>query len=361
VTHSKTGIHPPALDGEGEGLAPGRYLLLELVDARDLAAGHLSLEVLELVGLLGKRSLDLLADLDALVDVLGNLLEVSLAEATAGHGRSADTETTRGQGALVARHTVLVASDVDLLKDGLNTSTVEAEWPQVDKDHVRVSAIGHELEVQLLELVLERLGVGDHLLLVLPELGRGSLLEGNGKCGDGVVVGATLVTREDGEVDLVLKIVKSLLSGLGVGGAHATAEEDHGATGATEGLVGGGGDDVGIFEWRGNDTRGYKAGDVGNVHNQVRANRVGNLAHAGIVDQSAVGRGAGDEDLGAEEHGVLLELVIVDDASLEVDAVRHGLKVGRDSGNPSVGVNKCGSGGGGGYILTSAGGSGNRG
>src|SRR5688500_12091921 len=110
------GVHPPALDGEGEGEAPVRDLLLGLVDAGNLAAGDLEPEVLELVGLLGQGSLDLLAELDAGVDVGSDALKVSLAEATAGHGRGADTQTAGGESALVAGNAVLVAGDVDLLE-----------------------------------------------------------------------------------------------------------------------------------------------------------------------------------------------------------------------------------------------------
>jgi len=36
------------------------------------------------------------------------------------------------------------------------------------------------------------------------------LLEGHSQSGDGVVVGPSLVAREDGEVDLVLKVVVDL-------------------------------------------------------------------------------------------------------------------------------------------------------
>lgn len=335
-THLETSIVAPALNGEGEGVAPGSDLLLKLLDAGNIAGGDLGLEVLLLVGLLGERSLDLLGELDGLIDVGGNLLEVGLAEATGGHSGGTNTETTGGKGALVTGNGVLVAGDVDLLKDELNTGTIDTNGAEVNEDHVGVSAVRDELVAELLELLLESLGVGNDLLLVLLELGGGSLLEGNGKSGDGVVVGATLVTREDGEVDLVLKVIEGLLAGLGVDRADTAAEEDHGATGATEGLVSGGGDDIGVEEGRGDDLGGNEAGNVSNIDNEVSANGVGNLAHALVVNQTAVGRGTGDEDLGAEELGVLLEGIVVNDAGVDVDAVGHGLEVGRDSRDPEL-------------------------
>jgi len=283
--------------------------------------------------------LDLLAELDALVNVVGDALKVGLAETTRSHGRGTNAETTGGKGALVARNSVFVAGDVDLLKESLNAGTVKAEGAEVDENHVRVGTARDESVAESLELVLESLGIRDDLLLVGLELGANGLLEGNSESGDGVVVRTTLVTREDGEVNLVLEVVESLLARLGVDGADTLAEEDHGTTGTTEGLVSGGSDNVGVEERGGNDTGGDETRDVGNINDEVGTNGVSNLAHALIVDEAAVRRGTGNENLGAEELGILLELVIVDDAGLEIHAVGHGLEVGRDSRDfPSRGL-----------------------
>lgn len=194
-----------------------------------------------------------------------------------------------------------------------------------------VGSVGDELVTKTLELDLNGLSVLDDLLLVLLELGGVGLLEGNGESSDGVVVGSTLVTWEDGEVDGVLKIVKDILSGLGISGTDTSAEEDHGTTGSTEGLVGGGGDDVGVLEWRWDDTGGDETGDVGHVDNEVGTDLVGDLAHALVVDQTAVSGSTGNKDLGPVHEGILLELLVVDDTSLNVDTVREGLEVGGDS------------------------------
>ena len=330
-SHLETGIQTPALNREGEGAGPGGDLLPEVVDAGDLTAGGLGLEVLELVGLLGQARLDLLADLDTLVNVGSNTLKVLLAKTTAGHGRGTNAETARGQGALVAGDGVLIAGNVDGLKDSLDTGTVQVVLAEVEQNHVAVSAVSNELVAELLELVLDSLGVGNDELLVGLEVGGLGLLQGNSEGGDGMVVGATLVTGEDGEVDGVLKVVEGLLAGLGVDGADTLAEEDHGTTGTTEGLVGGGGDDIGVEEGRRNDLSGNKTRDVGHVDNEVGTDGVGNLAHTLVVNETAVGRGTGDKDLGAIQLNVLLELVVVDDAGLEVHSVGHGFKVGGNS------------------------------
>lgn len=335
ILHLDASIQAPALNGEREGASPSSNLLLEVVDLGNLATGNLGLEVLESVGTLGQSSLSLKADLDGLVNVLDDALKVLLSEATAGHGRGTNTDTARSQSALVSGNGVLVAGNVDLLEDSLNTGTIKAELTKIEEDHVAVSAVSNELVAELFELDLEGLGVGDDLLLVGLELRGLSLLEGNSQSGDGVVVRTTLVTREDGEVDGVLKVVEGLLAGLGVNRADALSEEDHGTTRTTEGLVGSGGDDVSPQEGRRNGLSGNKTRDVSHIDNQVGADGISNLAHALVVDQTAVGGGTGNKDLGAVQDSVLLELVVVDDTGLEVDAVGHGLEVGRDSGNPN--------------------------
>lgn len=331
-------VDTPALNREGEARAPGGDLLAEVVDLSNVAAGNLGLEVLELVGLLRERRLNLLADLDGLIDVGTDALEIGLAKATRGHGRSADTDTAGGKGGLVTGNGVLVAGNVDLLKNGLNASTVKAVLTEVEEDHVRVGAVGNELVAEGLELVLESLGVVNNLLLVGLEVGAGSLLQGNSESSDGVVVGTALVTGEDREVDGVLEVVEGLLAGLGVDGADALAEEDHGTTRATEGLVGGGGDDISVLEGGRDDAGGNETGDVSHVNDKVGTNGVGDLAHATVVDQAAVGRGTSNENLGAEEDGVLLEGVVVNDAGLQVDSVGHRLEVGGDGRDPVRGL-----------------------
>lgn len=323
------------LDREREGAGPLGDLLAQAQDLRNGVRRNLGLEVFEPVGLLGEFGLDALADLDGLVDVAGDALEVLLAHTAGGHGGSANADTVRSESGLVTWDGVLVASDVDLLQDSLETSTVQGLGSQIQQDHVAVGAIGDELVAQLLEFELDGLGVLHNLLLVLLELGGGSLLEGDRQSGDGVVVGATLVTREDGEVDGSLQVIHNVLAGLGVVAADALTEEDHGATRTTEGLVGSGGHHIGILERRRNDASSDQPGDVSHIHNEVGADLVSNLTHALVVNQTAVGRGTGDQALGAVELSVGLQGVIVNDASLEVDTVGEGFKVGGDSRDPT--------------------------
>lgn len=98
--------------------------------------------------------------------------------------------------------------------------------------------------------------------------------------------------------------------------------------------MGSGRDHVAVLEGRGVDTGGNETRDVSHIHHQVAANLVGNLTHALVVDLTAVGGGTGDEDLGAVHEGVLLELIVVDQAGLNVDTVWESLEVGGNGRDP---------------------------
>lgn len=153
-----------------------------------------------------------------------------------------------------------------------------------------------------------------------------------------MVVRATLVAGEDGEVDWVLEIIHDLLARL-VSTSNSLAEEDHGSSRTTKRLVGGSSDNISVLEWRWNNTGSNETGDVRHVDNEVSTDGVGNLSHSSIVDETAVGRGAGNKTLWPIELSIGLEEVIVNDASLEIDLVRESLKVGRDSRDPAI--TKC--------------------
>lgn len=220
-----------------------------------------------------------------------------------------------------------------------------------------VGSAGDESISKLLEGNLERLGILDDLLLVGLKVIGLSLLEGNSESSDGVVVGSTLVAGEDGEVDRTLKVIEGFFSGLRVGLADALTEEDHGTTGSTKGLVCGGSDDIAVREGRLVHTSSNKTGDVSHIHQKVGANLVGDFAHAGVVDLAAVGRSSGHQDLGSVHERILFELIVVDEAGLEVDAVREGLEVSRDGGDPMGGQQNARHerrGGGGGVCHTCA-------
>mmetsp|Transcript_5491 Transcript_5491/g.15730 ORF Transcript_5491/g.15730 Transcript_5491/m.15730 type:complete len:420 (-) Transcript_5491:29-1288(-) len=147
-----------------------------------------------------------------------------------------------------------------------------------------------------------------------------------------MVVGATLESGEHGEVDLGVQVVHDLLALL-VGRPHTLAVEDHGAAGAAQGLVGGGGHHVRMVERRGHHTCGDETADVGHVSQQVGLGGVGDLAHARIVDRARVCAGTCNQHLGAVQGSGLLQRIVVDEASGLIQAVRHRLEEDRNGGD----------------------------
>jgi hypothetical protein len=324
----------PSLNREREATSPGSNLLFHLIDLGNLTTSNLSLEVLKLVIALGQCTLHLLADLDALVNVRRDSLEVFLAETTAGHGWSTDTDTAWGESGLITWDGVLVASNVDLLQNGLNTGTIKCLRSKVKEDHVGISSVGNELVAELLELNLECFGILNNLLLILLEFRCSGLLQSNSKGGDGVIMRSTLVAWKDREVDGTLKVIQSLLASLRISLADALTEEDHGTARATKRLVCCRRDNICVLEGAWDDSSSNKTRDVSHVNNEVCTDKIRDLPHASIINQSAVCRCTSNEDLGSVHKGILFKLVIVDDTSFEVNAVWEGFEVGRDGRNP---------------------------
>lgn len=280
-----------------------------------------------------------LSDHDGAIDDVGDTGEVLWLETTSGHGWSTHSQSTRLQRRHITWDSVLVRGNTNKLKDTLHTRTIHTLWLQVNKDKVVVRSTRNDgvsktaLLLGVTKTLSERLGVDKDLLLVGLELWSLCLLERNCQSGDGVVMWSSLVAWENRGVDFILKIIHDLLSSLLVRRTNTLAVEDHGATRATERFVSGGGDDVGEWEWRWDDTRGDETGDVGHVGEEVGTSLVGHLAELGVVQETGVCGGTSHDELWAVEHGELLELDIVDQAGLLVKAVWEGLKVFGDGGD----------------------------
>lgn len=278
-------------------------------------------------------------DGDSTVDNVSNADEIVLSKASAGHGRGTHAETAGNKGRAITGNGVLVGGDANKLENALDTATIDTMGLQVGQNQVVVGAATDKaVSKTTLALVITKalgksLGIGKDLRLVGAEVGGLSLLESDRQGSDGVVVGTALVAGEDGGVDGVLKVVHLVNLGLGVLASDTLAEEDERTAGTTETLVAGGGDDVSILEGAGEDLGGDQARDVGHIGEHVGVDLVANFADALVVNETAVSTGASDNDLGAVEEGRLLKLVVVDEASLLVEAVREGLEVlgdGRD-------------------------------
>ena len=94
---------------------------------------------------------------------------------------------------------------------------------------------------------------------------------------------------------------------------------------AAQGLVGGRGDHVRVFQRARVDAGGDQAGDVRHVHEQVGTDLVGDGAEARPVDHLRVGRETSHDHLRLVLQGQALDFVVVDQA-LVVHAVLHGVE-----------------------------------
>lgn len=265
--------------------------------------------------------LSLERNLDDTVEELGNLFHILLLHRSGSQSRGTDSDTTGDEGRSVTGNGVLVEGDVGGITNLLNLGAGQTDRPEVPENQVVLSTVSLEPVTVFEQDGSHGSGVGADLLGVLLESGVGSLLEGDGDTGDGVVVGTTLTSREDGSVDTSLKVRFLVLS-----------EEDETSSGTTEGLVGSGGHDVTVLERRVLLGSSDETRDVGHVGHEVSALAIGDLSETAIVPVTGVSGTTANEKTGLEEVGVGLELGVVNDTSLGVDSVRERLEVdGRSS------------------------------
>ena len=102
--------------------------------------------------------------------------------------------------------------------------------------------------------------------------------------------------------------------------------ENHAAAGAAQGLVGSGGDHVGVRHRRLMQPGRYQTGDVGHVHHEIRAHGIGHLPEFSEVDDPGIGGGTGNDDLGLAGLGGLQQRVIVDGLIL-AQTVGHDMEI----------------------------------
>ena len=69
------------------------------------------------------------------------------------------------------------------------------------------------------------------------------------------------------------------------------------------------------------DAAGDEAGEVGHVDDEQRAGLVGDVAHAGEVEDARIGAASADDDLGLFAQGDGFELVVVDGFGVFADVV----------------------------------------
>ncbi len=170
---------------------------------------------------------------------------------------------------------------------------VQFRVAQVHQDQVHVgAAVDHgdacRGDVVAEEPFGEQLRSLQDAFLAFLEFGGAGELESHGLGGDDMLQRAALLAGEHGAVDLA--------------GVLFLGEDDAAAR-AAEGLVRGGGDDVGVRHRVGVQPGGHEAGEVRHIHHQVCVHEVGDAAELGEVELAGVGGPAGDNQFGAVLQG----------------------------------------------------------
>ena len=139
----------------------------------------------------------------------------------------------------------------------------------------------------------ERLRVVDHLLLVCRKSGASASLKATAFAAMMCISGPPCVPG---------KTALSILARQLVGA------EDERAARAAQRLVGGGGDDMAVWDWVGIESRGDQTRHMRDVGHQQRADAIGDLAEAREVQLARIGGEARDDQLGLVFLGQPLQL-----------------------------------------------------
>ena len=114
-----------------------------------------------------------------------------------------------------------------------------------------------------------------------------------------------------------------LVDGFGV---FFTAHDDT-APGSAEGLVGGGGYDIGIGYGAWIFAAGYEACEVSHIHHEEGSHFVGNGCHSFKVDDSGVSAGAADNEFRTDFFGCLFHSFVVQKFIFFTDTVGNDIEV----------------------------------
>lgn len=111
-----------------------------------------------------------------------------------------------------------------------------------------------------------------YLFLIFNKFLSLSLSKSNCHASNCMIVRSTLKAGEESLLDWLLQIV-----------AFADSVENHSRSGASEGFVGGSGDNVAVFKGTGNDVGSDKAGNVSHVGMEQSAAFISNCSHSKIL------------------------------------------------------------------------------
>jgi hypothetical protein len=233
----------------------------------------------------------------------------------------------------IERHAVLVTGDAGMFQALVGILAGKAKRSQIDEGEVGVGAARHQIGAALLEAIGEGLGVGDHRFGIGLEIGLQRFAEGDCLGGDDMHQRAALQAREDRRIDL-------LGDGLVIGQHHAAAR-------AAQGLMGGGGDNMGMAEGGGMLARRHQTGEVGHVHEQDGADFVSDLPEACEIEVARIGRSTGNDHFRLMFFRQAFDLVEIDQMVVLAHAILNGIeplaRLGRGGAMSEVGRPQRGS------------------
>ncbi len=189
-----------------------------------------------------------------------------------------------------------------------------------------VRSTGNNLIPFAQEGIAHGLRIGDDLLLIGDKFRLESFEKGYGLGGNDMLQRAALYTGEYAGIKNGAHLLHlALRSGQAPGIVEVLAHQDHAATRATEGLVGGRSDDMGIFDRILQQAGGDKAGGMSHVDPQECAHLVGDGTHPLVIPLTGIGRSSADDQFRLAEQGRLLHFVIVNAARVRIQTIGHGV------------------------------------
>ena len=245
---------------------------------------------------------------DAIGDAVGDHLHLGHAHAAGGNSRGAQTHArSHERAAGLARDSVLIGGDVHAVQTCFQLLAGALLVTQVDQHEVVVGAAGHQLDTACLQLCCQSLCILHDLAGIFLELRLQCFTKADSFCGDHMLQRAALGAGEHGRIDALCK--------------NGIVGQDQTAAGATQGLVGGGGNNISIRHRTLVIAACHQTGNVGHIHHQICTIAVGDLSDLLKIDGTGICRRTGHDQLGAHLLNLLFQLSIVDHA-IGIDTVR---------------------------------------
>mmetsp|Transcript_16541 Transcript_16541/g.34117 ORF Transcript_16541/g.34117 Transcript_16541/m.34117 type:complete len:201 (+) Transcript_16541:1763-2365(+) len=189
-------------------------------------------EPLQLLALFG--ILELYSNGNGPIKELGDLFKIILDQPSRAQRRGSHSNSTRIQGRLVSRDSILVGCDACHFQNPFDAGSIDlARGLHIHQHKMIVGSATNKLIISLIQLIGESRSVLEDLILVLNKLLCVGLFEAGREGTNGVIVWSTLKSGKDSKVDLFFQIVHDGVSLL-VGSLLPLSEENHRTTRTSE-------------------------------------------------------------------------------------------------------------------------------